>query len=252
MPLTTHEVTTRHGTMRVVDGDRWVSRSLELLGEYSKTELDFLITLIQSMSRHRPISFVEAGAYIGDLTVPLSRYVSVLHAFEPQAEIREILEHNLRVNGCDNVIVYPFALGDHEETLHYTTDIDSPGSTQMSQSTGDREVKMIPLDSLELNVDLLKADVEGMEIPLLAGAQSTLSRCRPVLFLERDTVPTPGNLSHSEVCDILAYSCLPLQFPLYTPDNFRIAENPFGSTCSFMTLAAPRFEMTWHGATTTE
>jgi hypothetical protein len=33
-------------------------------------------------------------------------------------------------------------------------------------------------------LDLLKIDVQRMEIPLLRGAAETLARCRPVIFIE--------------------------------------------------------------------
>lgn len=238
--MNTRDVETRHGQMRVVDGDVWVSKSLDELGEYSQSELISLSMLFGVMRQHRssPIVVVEAGAYIGDLTVPISRLVDRVVAFEPQAEIRSILEHNLSTNQCTNVDVLPYALGHECGVTTYQTDPLSPGSTMMA--TGDSPAQVVTLDSLGLDVDFIKADVEGMEILLLAGAQETLERCRPVLFLERDTVSLPRQPSLDEVLQILGYSYHHLIFPLYMESNWRGAPNPFGSTASLMTLGIPQ------------
>ena len=34
-------------------------------------------------------------------------------------------------------------------------------------------------------IDVLKVDVEGLEIPVLNGARETLARCSPVIVIER-------------------------------------------------------------------
>jgi hypothetical protein len=44
---------------------------------------------------------------------------------------------------------------------------------------------MMSLDSFGLaRLDLLKIDVEGMESEVLQGAQATIYRCRPAIFVE--------------------------------------------------------------------
>ena len=41
------------------------------------------------------------------------------------------------------------------------------------------------IDHLELaDVHVIKIDAEGMELEVLAGAQQTIARCRPVLLVE--------------------------------------------------------------------
>merc|ERR1712196_335736 len=46
-------------------------------------------------------------------------------------------------------------------------------------------VEVIRLDDLALpKLDLLKIDVESMEMELLLGAQETLKRCRPIIYVE--------------------------------------------------------------------
>jgi FkbM family methyltransferase len=46
-------------------------------------------------------------------------------------------------------------------------------------------VKMIMIDGLGLErLDLLKIDVEGMEVEALEGAAQTIERCKPIMFIE--------------------------------------------------------------------
>lgn len=56
----------------------------------------------------------------------------------------------------------------------------------VSYETSDMEaVLLVKLDGLQLpRVDLLKIDVEGMELEVLAGAKETIERCRPVMMIE--------------------------------------------------------------------
>ena len=248
--MTTSEVVTRHGQMRVVNEDIWVSRALRELGEYSESELQMMKMVLGLMSHGWYDSVVvEAGAYIGDLTVPLSRYCKRLYAFEPQEEIREILIHNLRINDCRNVEVLPYALGDSAGDITYKSpdqkweeDHDSPGSIQMGDAGGRCTAPMVTLDSLDLDVDFLKADVEGMEIPLLAGAMNTMERLRTTLFLERDTVIYKDSVSLGAVVEMLGYDYYPMSFPIYGVDNIHKAPNTFGTTVSHMALCIPRLQ----------
>lgn len=225
--------------MRILRDDPWVSRSLRELGEYSEAELRFMQRLLTPDS-----VVVEAGAYIGDLTIPLSRCCKEVIAFEPQAEVRELLVHNLAQNGCTNVQVQPYAVGHTMgEAMYCQPDPASPGSTMMTDgvagATGATAV--VTIDSLALpRVDLIKGDVEGMEVLLLAGAQDTIRRCQPLLLMEVDTVLTPNQLSVEEVYRRhLGYDYHRLTFMMWDPANWRSAPNPFGATASFMALGLP-------------
>ena len=240
--MTTSDITTAHGPMRIINEDIWISRSLRELGEHSASELRMMYMILGLLSRgHYDSTVVDAGAFIGDLTIPLSRFCKRVYAFEPQAPVREILTHNLEINGCTNVIVLPYALGDQCQAISYDTDSieTNPGGTQMA-TEGAGSVEMVTLDSLQIDVDFLKADVEGMEIPLLAGGLETLTRTRCPLFLERDTVINEAYLPLGQVMEGLGYDPYPMSFPMWRPDNPNGAPNTFGATVSHMMLGIAR------------
>jgi FkbM family methyltransferase len=58
-------------------------------------------------------------------------------------------------------------------------------------------VKIVPIDSLNLNIDFVKIDAEGAELSVLNGMLSTIERCRPVIMVER------VNFSISEIQNLL-------------------------------------------------
>lgn len=229
---------TLHGPMWTIDEDIWVSRCLRELGEHSQLEMQFIQMTLGI--RGKEATLVDAGAYIGDLTIPMARCAKWVYAFEPQRAIREILQENLKMNGVTNVTVFPYALGQESETLGYTPCTESPGSTMLGLDAADESAECVTLDSLDLQVDLLKADVEGMELHLLAGALATLEKHRPILLLERDTVIQPGAQTLPKVFDCLDYDAYPMAFPLWRAENPRGAPNTFGTTASLMMLGVPR------------
>ena len=48
------------------------------------------------------------------------------------------------------------------------------------------EVRKMPLDEFKLSrCDLIKIDIEGMELEALEGAKTMIERCRPVMLIEK-------------------------------------------------------------------
>jgi FkbM family methyltransferase len=113
-------------------------------------------------------------------------------AFEPNPAARFQLEGNLDVNGCDNVIVSGRAVADAVgEAFLHVPDTPDPSFSSLEggrfpegervpveTTTLDREV-----DAVGLRPAMVKVDVEGGELRVLAGMERTLD-ARPVLLVE--------------------------------------------------------------------
>ncbi len=109
---------------------------------------------------------------------------------------------SVALNALLNVYCYNMALGDSEGqveipqfdytkplnfgSVEFTVDQREP-LTQKRAHDPDR-VEHVPLTRLDRfgfeKLDLLKVDVEGMEIQVLEGCKETISRCKPVIFAE--------------------------------------------------------------------
>jgi len=136
---------------------------------------------------------IDAGANMGLFSI-FTKYkdVAKVYAFEPQKESIEILNENIEKNKMSNdVQVVPFGLSDKNITceLHHSGDGHSSGSIVMHTDKSDcEEITCVTLDSwVKTNkiekVDFIKADIEGAERDMLAGALETIRRFKPDLAL---------------------------------------------------------------------
>jgi FkbM family methyltransferase len=231
----------RHGIMTYLRQDAYVGRSFDEYGEYSEGEVD----LFRQCLAPGDVA-LDVGANFGSHTLPMAQFVGatgLVHAFEPQRIVFQILCGNVALNELDNVRALPHAVG------------RSPGRTKIPPINyggrsnfggvaigGERgeEVEVVTLDQLKLpKVKFIKIDVEGMELDVVLGAKATLARCRPILYVENDRV---------EKADALAARLLEVGYrlwwhtpPLYNAENF--LGNPlnvFGRIVSFNMLCLPQ------------
>ena len=136
--------------------------------------------------------FWDVGAHAGFFTLLGSRLVGDagrVHAFEPMPDNRSRLERAIELNGARNVTVHAYALAGHSgDAVLY----DRGASTMWTLAGGDGDAAGPPiacrtLDELDGVLDLpdvLKIDVEGLEVEVLRGGMSFLERHRPAVLVE--------------------------------------------------------------------
>ena len=159
----------------------------------------FLSELLGQLTPNGGVA-IDGGAHIGYLTVHLARAVGPegrVYAFEPEAGARAALAGNLERNGvAQQVTVLPQALGAEAGTA--TLHVGGGGETStLAPLEGERAtagVEVVAVDDVlpaELQVDVVKLDLEGSETAALRGMRRTLERSdRPVLVVELN----PGRL----------------------------------------------------------
>ena len=215
----------RYGAMAYFKSDMYIGRSLDLYGEFSEGEAEMFRQMIRS-----DWTVVEVGANIGSHTVQISKLVGprgVVHAFEPQRVIFQLLCANIAINSLNNVHTYQSAVGREAGSI-IVPQLDSNAENNFGGvglgewQNGDR-VPVVIIDSMNpTKCNFVKIDVEGMEGEVIAGAEQTIRRTRPVLYLENDrkekSVALIGQLL---ALDYRLYWHLPVMF---TPQNF------FGAT----------------------
>lgn len=118
---------------------------------------------------------LDIGSNIGQWTRPLAQKFRSVICFEPNPNFRECFDMNIRE---DNVILWPYGLSDRSHNAKQDFN-----STMLREGDGPIECKT--LDSFQLrNVDFIKIDVDGFEIPLLKGATETLANNDAVINIE--------------------------------------------------------------------
>ena len=156
-------------------------------------------------ARMRPNAhFVNVGAHIGTVCIPLAKVAAHVTAFEPFPKTFDHLRRNVELNALTNVSLHNAALGDKHERVFFLSD----SSERIKENSGgmhvltaddvrsgarsaalaradDTGVPCVTLDSMDLPpIDAMLVDVEGMEDKLLAGARMTLQRDLPLLLIE--------------------------------------------------------------------
>jgi FkbM family methyltransferase len=219
-------VETSGGRMLVNRNDQYIGQSFVKYGEYSHGEIE----LFEKWVRPDDI-VVEVGANVGAFTVAFSRMVGpngIVLAFEPQRLVFQLLCANLALQQCTNVKAQQQALGRErgvaripmaEPRAHQ----NFGGVAVMTQDVPGSATDVVPQEILDNwsipECRFIKIDVEGMEADVLAGAQATLKRCRPVLYLENDREER-----HDELVELIEQAGYDIYWhipPVYRAQPFR-------------------------------
>lgn len=181
----------RHGLFAYDSEDPDVGKNLDLYGEFCESEVRLLTSLLKPGDL-----VIDAGANIGTLAIPLARHVGpqgCVYAFEPQSFASQLLNANAALNTLQNLVVHQTALGAAPGTARLP--LVRPGSQNRAarvslkkEIDGPTEtIRIATVDSFNFSkCTLLKIDVEGMEQEVLTGAQATISKLRPILFVENN------------------------------------------------------------------
>lgn len=144
----------------------------------------------------------DVGANVGYYTLLFSRLVGPrgsVHSFEPAPPTFDQLEATIRRAHRYNVLLNRCALADSESTTTLYLPGDDHGQASLTQHSFGSWAQEVPVHAFTCQVTtldayvesrgiaaltLLKCDVEGAELPVLLGAQKTIRRFTPLLFLE--------------------------------------------------------------------
>ena len=155
---------------------------------YSKYAIDELTTL--DSVRNKDI--IDAGGYVGDTALLFSSYTDKnIHVFEASPSNMDIIRETIRLNHLDNIVPVSKALGEKSGTATFSLGernscnslVERPGYNYPNHI----EVPVITLDDYvrenNLEVGLIKVDIEGGEQLLLKGAVETIRTQHPILLI---------------------------------------------------------------------
>ena len=132
--------------------------------------------------------FVDVGANAGYYTLLASGKVGPsgsVESIEPGHPALVRLRENIALNALGNVRVHECALSDAAGPALFVHDRDTENRLAIPADTGATTVAASRLDDLlgEAPCALVKIDVEGAELRVLKGAEATLARANPPVWL---------------------------------------------------------------------
>jgi FkbM family methyltransferase len=168
-------------------------------GRYDDEHLDWLEPLIEPRSL-----VLDVGACFGFYTIPLAKVAEAVGAwvvaFEPLSDNVQILKQNLHRNHVRNATVVKLGLAERSFTGAPITvepygvgnaAIAIPDRAPPPGHTAIEQVDLAGLDEVAFpaickakRCGLVKMDVEGLEMSVLAGGEKFLRQHRPLIFGE--------------------------------------------------------------------
>lgn len=158
-------------------------------------------------------SVLDVGANVGFFAVISARLVGPtgrVLAFEPVPENAALVRRNARLNGFGNVDVIEKAVSDVNGTGELVLAEYSGGAALSTaaappDAAGSIEVELVTIDAAVAKgeippPDVVKIDVEGVELAVLRGMSETLRHQRPVVICEIDDATPAGYREKHDAC----------------------------------------------------
>ena len=155
---------------------------------FTRYGIDKLTTLDSVRNKH----IIDAGGYVGDTALLFSSYTDKnIHVFETSPSNMDIIRETIRLNHLDNIVPVSKALGEKSGTATFSLGernscnslVERPGYNYPDHI----EVPVVTLDDYvrenDLEVGLIKVDIEGGEQLLLRGAVETIRTQHPILLI---------------------------------------------------------------------
>ncbi len=209
---------TNHGSMivnrydyKMIDAVRGYGLGFQLLNtsSFDQPEIDLVMQLLVERKRvfGDGVVALDLGANVGAHTVEWSKLMygwGSIIAVEAQERIFYALAGNVAINNCFNAKVIWGAIGNDVGFINVPVpNYLSPGSfgsMEIKQSDKNEFIgqtidytpekanltRLFTIDSLLLpRIDLIKIDVEGMEMDALNGGKKSIDQHKPIMLIEK-------------------------------------------------------------------
>jgi len=167
--------------------DTGISRELLVFGIHEPISTKIFRRLLKP-----GMHIIDIGANLGYYAFQEARIVEEngkVIAIEPVLENVQLLQHGCELNSFNNMKILPIAIGAKNGIGKIFLQKESNcGSMVLPESYQKiAEVPIRDLDSLletEERIDVIRMDVEGSEVEIIKGMHKTLTKYKPILFIE--------------------------------------------------------------------
>lgn len=117
-----------------------------------------------------------------------------VHGFEPNPIVYDFAKNNCNLNPFQNIKLNNIGLGHCKNLFEMSQINDNLGMNRIVASGTQTNIFLIEVEKLDdyvsmhslARVDVMKIDVEGFEMNVLLGAEQTIIKWKPSLFIEID------------------------------------------------------------------
>ncbi len=173
-----------------------IAAFLALQTSFETTELALVASYLQ-----QGMKVADVGANIGLYSILAQKRVGAagtIWAFEPSHETFQLLERNLELNDCKQVVPSRCALSDRADVVLQLTSDKGFGDAyrylkyqHREEEPADPNAEQVPVSTLDKwasdngvgSLDFLKVDIEGGEFRMFSGAQNILRASRDIVIL---------------------------------------------------------------------
>lgn len=183
--------------------DMHIGKHISQVGYWAKDDINLISQIIKHLlTQKQTVTFYDVGANIGTHSLALGKIFGdkiLIHAFEAQRQIYNMLCGTIALNGLTNIYCHNFAVSDGRsdsitfQLPNYFETNNFGGLELIPPMRSDNQtmtwknidkINAIALDKFNEPVDFIKMDIEGMEDKALYGAKIILEKYAPVCFIE--------------------------------------------------------------------
>ena len=192
------------------------------------------------------MTIIDIGANIGAITLKSAKKVGLpgkVFSFEPSPINFKRASTNISLNKFTNITLINQGLGNEKSTAFlYNVNPNNRGMLRLLQDdvqNNSFEKEEVEIDTLDSSMqkfsiakpDFIKIDVEGFEYKVLQGAHETLSKFKPILFIE--LVDNNLREQKSNAKELIQYLKLLNYKIINAQSNDEIDENSDFTNCHF-------------------
>lgn len=190
----TENIETIYGLFHAWKGDL-ITNQLKEFSAHTRNELAMLKSLIKDGD-----TIIDLGAHIGTFSIPFARFINgngKIYSFEGSVDNFDLLKLNIKQNSLEHVITPTNGIiSDNANLFSMIKPSDEntgmfcflPTSDKSDSEPLDTEVIRIDQwyenSAHDLNIDLLKIDIEGAEMSALRSCEKIINRYLPIIYIE--------------------------------------------------------------------
>jgi FkbM family methyltransferase len=171
--------------------DDLITKQLKQHSAHTRNELAMLKSVI-----HSGDNILDIGAHIGTFSIPFAEFnerKGKVYSFEANSDNYELLNRNITENNLENIIISRQALVSADDR-GFAASIPDGGNSGMfyfiPSTESSSDIDIINIDNWhkehahDIEISLIKVDVEGAELLVLNSCQQLIQARKPVLYIE--------------------------------------------------------------------